>query len=617
MSYEVTVTGSNTISVDVSQVGQQGVKGVNYITGGWVVSTAYADSDVLYNNGTSYICILAHTSASTDEPGVGVNTATYWEVFSASGADGADGADGAGFTGGSYNAGTGVVTFTSDDGLGFVTGDLRGADGAGSGTVTSVDITGGTGITSTGGPITSTGAVTVALDAATQTSLGLADSALQPGDIGVTIQGYSAVLYAPIASPTFTGTPTAPTATSGTNTTQVATTAFVTDAVSGTAGGLSIGDYLKTERDPTADGLLSADGSTYLQSAYPDLYSVIGLIPDYSTAVSDPATLPTTRSRGVSWSSDNTYLAVASDDTPFVLIYKRSGDTFTKLADPASLPTALLIGLDFDGTDTYLAVVTNVTPYLEIYKRSGDTFTKLTTPTAGGQIFPVKFSPDSTYLAVGMNASPYLEIYKRSGDTFTKLTTPTVGGGTINGLSWSPDGTYLACAGSTTSTKVLKRSGDTFTDLGVTLSSSTSYDCVFSPDGTKIAVVGFGSPRTQIYSRSGDTFTDLGVTLTSSTAVPLVVDYSPDGRSLIVGIQATPWIQAYSISSDGTTFSEKPSVFADFAGIVRAIATAPTGGDYLAVGGDGSKLKIIKAHDYDTATEFAVPNEQPLYIKAE
>lgn len=36
---------------------------------------------------------------------------------------------------------------------------------------------------------------------------------------------------APLASPTFTGTPTAPTATAGTNTTQVATTAFVTTAI--------------------------------------------------------------------------------------------------------------------------------------------------------------------------------------------------------------------------------------------------------------------------------------------------------------------------------------------------------------------------------------------------
>lgn len=46
------------------------------------------------------------------------------------GADGSNGADGKGFTGGSYDASTGIVTFTSDDGLGFVTDDLRGADGA-------------------------------------------------------------------------------------------------------------------------------------------------------------------------------------------------------------------------------------------------------------------------------------------------------------------------------------------------------------------------------------------------------------------------------------------------------------------------------------------------------
>ena len=48
----------------------------------------------------------------------------------ANGLDGAQGPTGDGFTGGSYNAGTGVVEFTSDDGLGFSTGDLRGADGA-------------------------------------------------------------------------------------------------------------------------------------------------------------------------------------------------------------------------------------------------------------------------------------------------------------------------------------------------------------------------------------------------------------------------------------------------------------------------------------------------------
>jgi len=46
------------------------------------------------------------------------------------GADGADGADGLGFTGGSYDSATGIITFTSDDGLGFATTDVRGATGA-------------------------------------------------------------------------------------------------------------------------------------------------------------------------------------------------------------------------------------------------------------------------------------------------------------------------------------------------------------------------------------------------------------------------------------------------------------------------------------------------------
>lgn len=42
------------------------------------------------------------------------------------GVAGANGTDGLGWTGGSYNSGTGIVTFTSDDGLGFSTTDLRG-----------------------------------------------------------------------------------------------------------------------------------------------------------------------------------------------------------------------------------------------------------------------------------------------------------------------------------------------------------------------------------------------------------------------------------------------------------------------------------------------------------
>lgn len=70
--------------------------------------------------------------------------------------------------------------------------DLPGS-GAGSGTVTSVGITGGTGITSTGGPVTSSGSITVALDSATQTSLSNADTAYGWGDHAAA--GYATEAY--------------------------------------------------------------------------------------------------------------------------------------------------------------------------------------------------------------------------------------------------------------------------------------------------------------------------------------------------------------------------------------------------------------------------------------
>lgn len=55
---------------------------------------------------------------------------------------------------------------------------------------------------------------------------------------------------APLASPSFTGTPTAPTAAPATNTTQVATTAFVQDALAG----VGAGDMMKSVYDTTNNG---------------------------------------------------------------------------------------------------------------------------------------------------------------------------------------------------------------------------------------------------------------------------------------------------------------------------------------------------------------------------
>lgn len=77
---------------------------------------------------------------------------------------------------------------------------------------------------------------TSTLSGVAATSLSMANGPISAGTItGTSFVGITAAAIpfaAPLASPAFTGTPTAPTATAGTNTTQVATTAYVQNAVS-------------------------------------------------------------------------------------------------------------------------------------------------------------------------------------------------------------------------------------------------------------------------------------------------------------------------------------------------------------------------------------------------
>ena len=76
-----------------------------------------------------------------------------------------------------------------------------------------------------------------------------------------TISGYGITDAVPLASPAFTGTPTAPTASSGTNTTQLATTAFVQSAVTGSSG-IALTDLSVTTNTANAGGALSYNDAT-------------------------------------------------------------------------------------------------------------------------------------------------------------------------------------------------------------------------------------------------------------------------------------------------------------------------------------------------------------------
>ncbi len=77
-----------------------------------------------------------------------------------------------------------------------------------------------------------------------------------------------------------------------------------------------------------------------------------------------------------SFSPDGTYLALALK-TNGMCVYKRSGDSFSLLPAPDDMPLGAFTYAAWSPDGTYLALTCNDSPKIILYKRSGDTFTRL------------------------------------------------------------------------------------------------------------------------------------------------------------------------------------------------------------------------------------------------
>jgi microcystin-dependent protein len=104
--------------------------------------------------------------------------------------------------------------------------------------------------------------------------------------------------YAKAASPAFTGNPTAPTAAVGTNTTQIATTAFVvSEIISRQTSSIPPGTVMPYAASTPPSGWLTCDGSNVSKTTYADLFAVIGTL--YGPGDENNFTLPDLRGRMV------------------------------------------------------------------------------------------------------------------------------------------------------------------------------------------------------------------------------------------------------------------------------------------------------------------------------
>jgi hypothetical protein len=292
--------------------------------------------------------------------------------------------------------------------------------------------------------------------------------------------------------------------------------------------------------------------------------------------LADPGTMPAgTQATAAAFSQSTTYLAVGSQATPFVTIYKRSGDTFTKLTNPLTLPAGQVYGLSWSDSDSYLACAHATTPFVTIYKRSGDTFTKLADPV----VLPVtqgtgcSFSPGNVYLGVSCTGAPYYRIYSRSGDTFTAMTTAVVTPtGAASGIDFSTDPTF-----------------PTNNSYPVTISHATTPFMT-----TYFLVAG-------VWTKQTDPGT---LPVTAGTCVK----YDNGGRWLMVGCTGAPFLREYQVQNGGYFYASNfivapgnavnaldrlPYAVQSWASIGFFMATATTPFELISVGITGYNLPNV------------------------
>ncbi len=137
----------------------------------------------------------------------------------------------------------------------------------------------------------------------------------------------------------------------------------------------------------------------------------------------------------VAFSPDGAYLYATDEGSDATgnnfRIYTVKGDTFTWLSGQPNVQPANPGPIAVSPTNTYIAISNTYShPYLLIYKRSGNTFTLLPSPATppNSQVTALTFTPDGQYLVVAESQYPFILAYQINAttDTFTALPKPAL-----------------------------------------------------------------------------------------------------------------------------------------------------------------------------------------------
>lgn len=312
------------------------------------------------------------------------------------------------------------------------------------------------------------------------------------------------------------------------------------------------------------------DASPYV-SAYP--WNELG----FGTKHADNSGVPGNAS-AVAYSLDGGFIAVAHSTSPFITVCPWTSSGFvTKVSDPATLPASRPTALAFAPDSSSLA--TAVGTLVRVYAWSSSGFgAALDTVSPGGNVLGVTYSPNGDYIAVAHSSSPYVSIYPWSGTAFSaKVSDPaTLPTGAGYAVAFSPAANAVVVAhASSPYVSAYPWSGGAFGSKysnPATLPAYDSYAVTFSPDGNYVAVTGaIGAsgpfPPTDYFSvypwSAG-----FGTKVSSpeqATSAGTGVAFSPRGDFIAFTYQSTGGVSVYPWSAG--TFGAK----------CTAPAVAPTG----------------------------------------
>jgi hypothetical protein len=445
-----------------------------------------------------------------------------------------------------------------------------------------------------------------------------------------------------LASPAFTGTPTAPTAATGTNTTQVATTAFVqqtsfNNSLPSQTG--NAGKYVTTDGTNASWGTI-----TIPAQVYPSAGVAISTGSAWASSVAPGTSGNVLTSNGTSWTS--TALPSSAVEYPqniqsanYTLVL---GDAGKQIFHPASdatvrtytipsnasvafpIGTVVLFTVENGGTPVGIAITSDTLVFGSgttgtVYVPANNTLMAIkvtATKWMANYLYQTGVPLTNEILAVAQDSTPFINAYAWSSAGFgSRYANPaTLPTGAGQSVAFSPSSDAIAI-GHGTSPNITAYPwsvvgfGTKYTNPG-TLPVGTGLGVSFNPAGTAIAVSHDTTPFISVYPWSSST--GFGTKYTNPATLPpntsRSVAFSPAGNAIAVTSDSSPRILAYpwtDVSGFGTKYTD-PATLPPDVGWSVAFNPAAT-----AIAVAHSTSPFVSAYPWNSGTGFGTKFANP------